>query len=260
MPVYLLTAAQCPAIPVPSTIIDPDDATPTTAEEIAAGASGPTGLEQINKNAARIDNAGRYGGGFCRCVKQGLELTAGAGLTLNVSAGHVGIDAGVTVDALTLALADNIYNAADLTIRLHIWISDTGDLVSVASSTVAPVGTYAYLGSVRTNAGAIVDIDYSGRTSLRGGTLYRRTADADEPGDAPSSALSFFHQTAYGLWWWDGARYWRVNPQGGLVPEVIEAGETLLIPANWQMQVFGQLRIDGTLRIDGRLKIEGYGT
>lgn len=252
MPVYLLRANQCPAIQMPAALLDESDGLPLTAERILAGASGPAGLLQINQNAARLDNVGRHGGAHAHCIKTGLALTAGAGLTLNIGTGHVGIDAGATLDvATTLILPDGAYNAGDLTVRCWIWMNETTGVVQVTSSTVPPAGRYALLGSARTNAGAIVDIDYSGRLELRGGMLYRRTGDEGAPTDAPP-AVQVITRTGGGEYLWDGERYQAVWEPLPLSDLLIPAGETVVIPAGKGV-VVPEITVDGTLNILGVL-------
>lgn len=203
MAVWNLTAADCPAIGVPSTLLDPADLTPSTADTVVTTGAGSYGSGSLsipfNGNGVLIDQVGRYGGGIAHCVKAGLELSDGGGLVANISEGIIGIDAGVHKDATTQALT----NAAEN----YLWISITGAVTVQVGTTTPPAGRHVYLGRVTTAGGAITAIDYSGRLELRGGTLYRRTADTGKPGDTPPSGVTIFTRTLGGVWIWDGDRY-----------------------------------------------------
>lgn len=213
MPVYLLTAAQVPAPMVPGSLIDPDDETTVAAEVIASGTHALEMKGLFNANAARLDNLGRYGGGVA-AVNSGGEFSVDVEpLTLAVSEAIITpLGSQVHADAQTLALSDNLYSDGDLTVRAHIWMSITG-VLSARTDTTQPGSSSVYLGSVRTRNGALVDFDYSGRISLVGGLAYRRTADAEEPGDADDlpSAVRFLHRTEGGLYLWDGEQYTRLS-------------------------------------------------
>lgn len=202
MPSYALNAAAVPAVQVPAALLNPSVDSPTTYQAITAGDT-VDGLTKHNANCVRSDNLGRYGGGG-RAVASGLELTDGGGLSLAYSAGVILADGTVYKAAGTLALADNSTS--------YLWISQGGAVTPVVGSTTPPAGTQVYLGRVVTLAAAITDIDYSGRVELKGGYLWRRTNDAGAPGDAPSSAVKFWHQTAGALYFWDGTAYQGVPP------------------------------------------------
>lgn len=202
MPSYLLNATAVPAVQVPAALLNPSVDSPTTYQAIIAGDT-TVGLTKHNANCVRSDNLGRYGGGG-RAVAAGLELTAGSGLTLNYSAGVILADGSVYKAGSTLAMTDASQN--------YVWISQGGTVAAVVGSTTPPAGTQVYLGRVTTAGGVITDIDYSGRVELKGGYLWRKTADAGVPGDTPPAGVKFWHQTAGALYFWDGTAYQGVPP------------------------------------------------
>lgn len=198
MPTYSRTAVLCPAPQVYSALVLPGGGAPTTREALVGGESTAL-LTKWNTNAAAIDALGQIGAG-AYAVRQGTgELTAGAGLTLNVSALAILVDGPVAVAAQTLALTDGADN--------HIWALRTGVVAKQTGSLLPPTGGLVYLGTVTTAAGAITAIDYSGRLEFRGSGLYRRTADAGAPGDTPPASLLFVNRTAGGRYMWDGDAY-----------------------------------------------------
>lgn len=213
-PVYLLTASQCPAIQVPGSILKSTD-DPTVAEKLVPGTQANdalSGTVLINRNAARLDQLGRYGGGGW-AVRNGLDFAAGGGLTLRVNDGVVGLDTPremIGAGALgysTLPLTDGIYSASDLMVRIWVWVSRALTLTSVNNSlAVPPGGPWLSLGSVRTTGGSIVDWDFSGRLEAEP-ILYRRTADIGPPTDAPPATLRFWTETLTGYYLWNGTRY-----------------------------------------------------
>jgi hypothetical protein len=215
-PVYLLTAAQCPPIQVPSSILKSATDLPTVAEVLTPGtaANDPlNGTALLNRNATRLDMLGRYGGGAW-AVRNGLDFANGGGLTLRVNDGVVGLDtpreligAG-GLGYTTQALSDNIYSASNLAVRIWLWLSRALTITPVNNSIVPPAGgPWVCLGSVRTNNGVIVDWDFSGRLELEGATLYRRTADGAAPTDSPPAGIRFWAETAGGIYLWNGSAY-----------------------------------------------------
>lgn len=211
MPTYLYKASECPIpqVPIASLWVSSasDSAGPVSASSLASGAAGAQSLTtRWNKNATRLDLTARYGGG-AYAVLHGLELTAGSGLTLNISAGQAALDGLSEVPtATTLSLVDNVLN--------RVWISRAGTLNKVTSASASPLAPpdgavpWTFLGTVPCAGGAITGIDYSGRLDLRQGNLaFRQTADLGEPGDAPPAGVRFFTITEGGLYLWDGAAY-----------------------------------------------------
>jgi hypothetical protein len=69
-------------------------------------------------------------------------------------------------------------------------------------------------------------VDQSGVLYLRGGTLWRRTADTATPGDTPPATLMFFHMGATKLWFWDGVQYWECSQGATSTPLSVTNGGT----------------------------------
>jgi hypothetical protein len=195
----ILTAAQCPSPVIPAALVSPAAGNPLTSDSFLVGESANL-RSKLNRNAVREDLVGRWGGG-AYAVVQGLAISAGAGLLLNVAAGQAMMDGPVTVPTnTTLALLDN-------TARSYIWISQTGVLFPVPNSLVAPAGAQCFIGSAVTAGGVVTSVDQSGILYLRGGTAWRQTADTSCPTDTPPAGLIFLNEGASGMWLWDGLKY-----------------------------------------------------
>lgn len=207
-PVYLLNASQAPAPFVPAGLHDPNAAAP--ANPLMLNAFGPGETSGVsykhNKNSRLIENLARYGGG-AYAVAYGLDLEDGGGRNVRMTLGVQLCDAPIVYTAVkTVEIPDNLYDPGDLSSRAHIWLSRAGDL-SYRTDLTLPVTPSIYLGSVRTDAGAIYDIDYSGRLELGGGFVFRKTADVAEPSDAPPENIRFWNQTTGGFYFWTGEEY-----------------------------------------------------
>lgn len=197
MPTYTLLATQVPTVQVPAAYLDPADMTPGAAEAITSGET-DTGLDKVNRNAARLDLLSQVGAGGPYGVQQGTgELTAGSGLTCNISAAAYRIDGVDYADAQTFACSAG---------SNYLWLNASGAVVRSATTAV-PSGGRVYLGHVLCSGGSIISIDYSGRHELRSGLLFRVTADEAEPEDEPDASISFFALTNAGLYLWDGDAY-----------------------------------------------------
>lgn len=198
---WTLNASACPAIVTYSGVHDPATDGAIIAPSLVAGDTTAL-LTKFNEVAARVDLVGRYGGGGY-AIGEGLAISAGSGLTLNISEGWTTIESGEYYLGGSVTLTNNIA-------RVWLWISQAGAIVQVNNSTTPPAGAHALLGSAVTSGGSITSVDQSGVLYLVGGTLFRRTADTSLPGDTPSSKLQFIHRGASKLWWWDGSQYWQI--------------------------------------------------
>jgi hypothetical protein len=194
---FTLTAVQVPNLPVFSGLYDPTSG-PLTSRAFITGDT--TNIRPyLNENSGRQDLLGRFGGGG-NAVIHGLVLSAGTGLSVNVSAGTAMLDGAVPFNASALgSLTNNTRN--------HIWLERGGNL-SATTTLTAPGTTYCYLGSALTAAEVVSSLDQSGVLYLLGGRLFRRTADTTVPADTPPAQLQFFHRGASKLWFWDGTSYW----------------------------------------------------
>jgi hypothetical protein len=148
-----------------------------------------------------MDATGRYGGGAW-CIANGLGLVDGGGMVGYLDTGQALIDGIVTLNsAHSIALVDG---------RQHIFLLATGDVAEPITTLSDPEGACAYCGSIKTVADAVTELDRSGVLFMRGGMLWRKTADAGVPGDTPPASLSFFAETAGGLYVWSGSAYYQV--------------------------------------------------
>jgi len=257
MPISLL-ASQCP-LPVIDTshtkLSDAENTAGTGVPSARSFAAGNTVISsKLNRNAAQMDLQGRYGGGGYGIVN-GLAISAGSGLTLNIAAGQAAIDGIIEIAAATtLAVPDNHPSATD---RVWIWLSRAG-AISYTLNTTPPATNCCLLGSCTTSGGVITAVDQSGVMYLKNNTFERETADTGPPTDSPNAALRFQTKTKAGRFFWDGSSHLplyeplqkNIMSIASTEADKIESGEqviltTTLIP----------FTVDGTLTIDGELHL-----
>lgn len=194
---WTLLASACPSPVVYSGVHDITAGGTIVSEAIIAGNTASAGTAKVNRNATREDLIARYGGGGY-AITEGLAISAGSGLTLNVATGHAMIDGPVQVNTgATATLTNNIA-------RVWIWLSQAGAIVQVNNSLTPPAGAHVLLGSAVTSGGAITSVDQSGVLLMTPLGLKRRSADSTTPSDTPSSKLSFIHEGVGKVWIWDG--------------------------------------------------------
>jgi hypothetical protein len=174
---------------------------PIIAEVAAADAGGfPT---RVNQMIAETANAFAFGG-TTYGIAEGLELTDGGGLALNVDPGSGACFGSIQYPGGTKALADNATN--------YVWLLQ-GSTIAAPTIVTPPSTDCVYLGAVTTLAGVITAIDTSGVCYVSGGLAVRQTADLGMPGDTPAANTRFVTRTLYGDWLWDGSGY-ALLPQG----------------------------------------------
>lgn len=210
-PVYSSLAANVPQwvpCPMPLDVNAAYPATPLTYEMISQAQISDI-PQALNRNSRRSEVVSQFGGAGAFARIYGLELSEDTGLLIAYSEGASNINGPQvkTADA-TLALDDETYS--------WVWITSAGTLSAVADPDPLavpdpPTDAAAFLGRCRMVGGALTEIDYSGRHELRGGTLWRRTADPAEPTDSPPANIQFFQRSLNGLYWWDGYQYWPVS-------------------------------------------------
>ena len=209
-PAYTEIALYCPPLveaPAPLSL-SADPAVPLTFNSFTAGLGQSGSSLALNQNSRRNEIISQWGGAGAHGVFYGLDLSESSGLTLAYSAGGANVNGPqVKAAAGTLALTANVYN--------YVWITSATTVTAVTSSNrlslpAAPTSACCFLGRVLCNAGNIVEIDYSGRHYLRGGALWRRTADEAAPTDTPSATTLFMHRTEGGVYAWDGVEYFAV--------------------------------------------------
>src|SRR5687767_2001604 len=130
MPV-ILKASDCP-LPVVdtalATLASGENTTGANSLSARTFAAGNTVISsKLNRNAKQMDLQARYGGGGYAIVN-GLAISAGAALTLNIAAGQAAIDGIIEVaTATTLAVPDN-HTGTPVSDRVWIWLSRAGAL------------------------------------------------------------------------------------------------------------------------------------
>jgi len=197
---YGLTAVQVPVPVVPSGYLSfSGSSSPDTYHTFVAGDLASGAALALNQDSRRTENFWRLGGGGYGVIN-GLALSAGSGLTLNIGDGLASINGPVKPTVTTKALTDAVRN--------YVWMTMAG-AISLTLSTdpsplVPPTTDCCYLGSCLCAAGAISDIDYSGRVFIYKGQSWRKTADVTTPADSPSTEVSFYHETSAGLFFWHG--------------------------------------------------------
>lgn len=214
---------------------------------IPLGTNGADVPSRFNRLPTGVDLTGRYGGGSY-AVAYGLTCCAGAGLLLNVAAGHAIVDGVVELPSDTaLNMNDNTTN--------YVWFKRDGTLQAQNNILDAPLVPGVFIAAVVTASGSIVSIDTSGVCSLRNGWLFRETADPGKPGDTPSSGLVFLTRTLGGTYLWDGRAY-NLQVNGlPLAKSSISIGEIVTVPAGYQSQVFDSFSIAGAFTVKGAFRV-----
>lgn len=166
------------------------------ARTFASGSS--AGLAAgLNDHAARLDvTAAALNGVYA--IINGLELSSGTGLSVNVSAGQALVRGLVEVSASTVSLSASTTN--------RLWLTGGGAVVSGGSSFVpSPAGLF--LGTVITNGSGVTTIDTSSVFYMNGGLPIRFSGDTFKPTDSPTAKCVHLVRTNSATWLWDGERY-----------------------------------------------------
>jgi hypothetical protein len=166
----------------------------------------------INPNATSMDLRARYGGG-CYAVCHGLALSAGAGLNLNISAGHAMCDGILEVPAATSTVVSASHPGP--TDRAWIWLCPgsgggaTYTIQKTYNTLTPPTGACVLIGSCTTSGTGITAVDTSGVLYLQGPLPIRYVADTGAPTDSASlpALLQFITQTAFCSYYWTGSKY-----------------------------------------------------
>ena len=211
---YTLLATEVPAVSVSGALIDFASATlatskTTSAESIASGDTTTMG-GRINRNAAKMDALGRYGGGGkLHHITEGLDLRITDNtLTGTIGAGYAMMDSPVGYAANTTKAisAGSAFPGS----RVHMWLKiATGASPSIVegSGTAQPSGAHVYLGSYLRDGNQLISVDHSGVLYKRGCILIRHTADEFAPQDTPPADVAFWTKTRDGIYFWDGVEY-----------------------------------------------------
>lgn len=214
-------STEVPAVQVPTDFLKISDGGTLSAGNSPVSESIPNQYNQPwspkqRRNATRTDLLARYGGGGY-AVCRGLEFSA-SNLNLTISPGHAVIDGIVEVaEGLSVGVSDSVE-------WVHIWLSHTGTVFTVNNSPLPPLANLCYLGAVKTSGNVVTQFDYSGVMYIRGGILYRETADPGFPKDSPPGNVVFIHKTRGGRYLWDGTAYHALS---AAMETVLESTESL---------------------------------
>lgn len=204
-----LTSSSVPLPVTPTVSIDISDSAdaPLVSNEFAAGmASGFT--TKLNQDNKRQDLLAVYGGGGYG-VCSGFVITAGSGLQAAVAAGKA-----VCGGVLEKTSSSNVVVSASST--NWIWLKQDGTFV-VQTTTAKPSGECVLLGAAVTDGSGVTSIETAGVVYLRGGQLWRQTADSLAPQDSPGSTLRIWTTTAGGEYFWNGSAWLLLAPAGSPV-------------------------------------------
>lgn len=256
MPAILL-ASVCPAPVVESSypLLSTSENTAGTGINVARSfAAGDTSTvpSKLNRNANALDAVVNFGGGGF-AIATGLALSAGSGLNVSIAAGLAMCGGAVELAASTLAVPAN-HTGSPASDRVWVWLQQNGT-PTYTLSTTPPAARCVLLGSVTTDASSVTSVDTSGVMYLKGGALFRETADAGAPGDSPSPTLTFLAKTWGGLYAWTGTAYQAVYSLMSTNRKTIGSGEAGAIGDGEQAIVYGSMTITGT----GSLTISSTG-
>lgn len=255
--IFNRTSLEVPALQVPPSLLDVQDAAPVVWEAITSDPSSFLGIE--NRNATRDAKLARYGGGAYAVLTPTWEVTV-SGLSALIPQIEWMVDGPLpkSLDALfpdgdpySLALVDDALN--------YLWASRGGTITKVTGSLLPPAGgPWVYLGLLEMASTALVGgHDKSGVATLIGNQLWVRTADGGEPAWTPPAGIRYWHRTAGGVWQWDGEAWLGQQSSWQTNKATIPAGEHVTIPAGEQMLLFGDITINGELTVDGELLLLG---
>lgn len=177
----------------------------STSLSVGNGTGGPftVGMTQglaalLNQMATKVQILAQVGGGGSGVIN-GLELSAGTGLQLQISVGTAyASDIISTSSSVTVVLPD----ASPM---IFVWLTGSGTIAWNQDHTTPPSGGLVFLGTVATATGVIVSIDNSGRVAIYDGQRWRSTNDLIAPVDAPPASIRIFTQTQFGVFFWNGA-------------------------------------------------------
>lgn len=192
--VIALTASQTPAPLAPAAI-----------EGAGSGSYGPfnqgmtAGVSvALNQACSKIRTLARAGAGGLG-VLSGLDIAAGTGLTVSVSAGAASAGDIISFAGSTLPIPASSNS--------WIWLTSGGVLAFSASAGAVPTDGVCFLGSVTASSASVTGIDYSGRVFIQDGMRIRQTADPFAPGDLLSPAARVVTITQNGSYWWNGLEH-----------------------------------------------------
>jgi hypothetical protein len=256
MPATLL-ATQCPAPIVEAnypklSLSENTNGTDVNVARAFSAGDTATVPASLNRNANNLDLLATFGGGGFG-ILTGLALSAGSGLNVSISAGLAAGGGLIELASVyTLPVPGNHPGTTDVTDRVWIWIQQNGT-PTYTLNTTPPSVRCVLLGSVTTDGSGVTSVDTSGVLYLKGGSLWRETADPGPPGDSPSATLTLFTKTPGGVFFWDTVSHRAVYAPMSPNKTTLSSTEAAKIAANEQVIVYDSLTVDGDLVIDGDL-------
>lgn len=260
--VYNYTADLCPALQGPSSLLLISGETPSLSVAHTTGDT-TTVTSNLNQNAVMEDViavSGTCGGVYhiTTTSAQPGELALSdpaSGTNITVAAGQA-----MFAGAAQRPASGNVNKLVDNTTS-WLWFSEASVVERTADVNPPPgPDRWVFIGRVTMAAGVITEIDGSGVVYYRGDSLMRWTADTTVPTDTPPAGVIFKTRSVITeeTWVWTGQEYISIGGGNGfpLVPLVINAGQTRVIPANWGL-VTPALTNNGTLTVNGVLRNVG---
>ena len=238
----ILVASACPAIQQPTGFfgLAASQAAPNApVSETNSSGNNLFASQVLNPIATRLDLLARSGAANAHCIVTGssggteLQLVApGSGLLLTVKKGQA------LIGGVVEWAADGTIAVPDNTARVWIWLLQTK--VLAVTTTTTPPGTPACLiGSCVTSVGNILSVDTSGVLSITGGLLYRYSADAGIPTDAPPASVKLYSVTPFCTFHWDGGGHKQIyHPSVVADPTSVAEGLVWLRADTLQQSVY----------------------
>lgn len=218
MATVLLPIVACPPIQTATNWVSIADAVSSVTAPVAESMTVGTGqffkFDTIRPHAARLDNLARYGATNAYAIAYGsnggneLAVSLVSGRNILVKKGHALIGGIVEVNA------DTTYGVPNSGAGTYwIWLQQSGAVTSVYNSLMPPPGgePSCLLASVVDTAGVLGAPDASGVLYLKGGQLYRASADAGGPTDVGAPGVQFTHRTAFASYHHDGVAYRQIG-------------------------------------------------
>lgn len=182
------------------------------------------GLTKLNRNATQLDLTSRYAAGLYS-VGQGLVISAGTGLLVDITAGQAVMDGIVEVPANASIVVSNSIA------RGYIYLLRDGTFSVVNNSLTPPSEPYVFVGSFVTSGGAVTSVDHSGIMKQYGTLVIRQTADSGAPGDTPGS-FAFLTITSGGTYLWNGSSHIPIETSATAIEEAQDAVGSILLDSS----------------------------
>mgnify|MGYP001399056027 CR=1 FL=1 len=192
-----MQATQCP-LPIKASI--PLFSGCTSNSTTALSTDGVTQNSSIsslyaNELAARHDLSAMFSGSVYSVI---------SGMTVSVSGSYARVAAGLCNIGGFVELPASGSILINTSAMNYLWFGS--DLTLVKTATITPPNSYScFVGSVSGTT-----VSYDGVCYNYGGIPIRKTTDTVAPGDTPTSGTCFYTATTSGLYFYSGARYYKL--------------------------------------------------